>query len=101
MRAIESTPNTRTASDRHAARGVATLQPADRLTSGEVPPAWVSLAIAGDRLSLCERTIRRAIANGELPGFKFGKALRVRLDDLDRWAESKAIPNARTVAKVR
>lgn len=64
-----------------------------------VVPLFVSLAEAGIRCGLCERTIRRAISAGELPGFKFGKAVRVRLDDLDKWAESKAIPNARTVAK--
>lgn len=46
---------------------------------------------------MCERTIRRAVSAGELRGFKFGKAVRVRLDDLDSWAESKTIPNARTV----
>ncbi len=66
-----------------------------------VVPLFVSLAEAGIRCGLCERTIRRAISAGELPGFKFGKAVRVRLDDLDTWAESKAIPNARTVAKAR
>lgn len=65
------------------------------------PPAYVTLTVAADRLSLCDRTIRRAIAAGELTGYKFGKALRVRLADLDRWAETKAAPNARTLSKVR
>lgn len=80
-----------------------TRQPVDRLPQGThpEPPAYVSVTFAGERLSLCDRTIRRAIANGELRGFKFGKALRVRLDDLDRWAETKAMPNARTLSKVR
>lgn len=64
-------------------------------------PAYVPLTFAADRLSLCDRTIRRAIAAGELTGYKFGKSLRVRLDDLDRWAESKAAPNARTLSKAR
>jgi excisionase family DNA binding protein len=70
------------------------------LTTAEAPPAWVPLSVASDRVSLCERTIRRAIANGELSGFKFGKALRVRLNDIDAWAESKAIPNARSRGRV-
>ena len=75
----------------------------DRLPKGSTaePPAYVPLAYAAERLSLCERTLRRAISAGELQGFKFGKALRVRLDDLDRWAESKAMPNARTLSKAR
>ena len=75
----------------------------DRLpksTSVELP-TYIPLAIGAERLSLCERTLRRAISAGELQGFKFGKALRVRLDDLDRWAESKAMPNARTLSKAR
>lgn len=86
-----------TAADRHAARGLTALQPADRLASGEALPAWVSLAAAAERLSLCDRTIRRAIARGELRGFKFGKAVRVRLDELDAWADSQAMPNAYAV----
>ena len=59
----------------------------------------VSLADAAARLSLCDRTIRRAISAGDLPGYKLGKSLRVRLDELDAWAMAKAIPNARTGTK--
>lgn len=73
-------------------------QPATNQTE---PPAFVPLAFGAERLSLCERTLRRAVAAGEIQGFKFGKALRIRLDDLDRWAESKAMPNARTMSKAR
>ena len=62
---------------------------------------YVPLAVGGERLSLHERTIRRAIARGELPGYKFGKALRVRLDELDTWAESKAMPDPRTLRPVK
>lgn len=61
--------------------------------SDPVPPLYVSLYEAGVRCGLHERTIRRAITAGELRGFKFGKALRVRLDELDLWAESKAMPD--------
>lgn len=81
----------------------ATLQPnrAARRHPDAAPvvPLFVSLAEAGIRTALCERTLRRAIAAGELTGYKFGKALRVRLADVDRWAESKAMPNARTTRK--
>lgn len=66
-----------------------------------IAPLYVSLHEAGIRTSLCERTIRRAIANGELAGFKIGASLRVRLDDLDSWVESKALPNARSIRKGR
>nr|WP_217652199.1 excisionase family DNA-binding protein [Tessaracoccus bendigoensis] len=52
-------------------------------------------------MSLCERTLRRAMANGELTGYRFGKALRVKVTELDAWAESKAMPNARTTGTGR
>lgn len=55
-----------------------------------------TIDVAGERAGLHPRTLRRAIAAGELRGFKFGRALRIDLDELDRWIESKAVPNART-----
>lgn len=82
-------------------RNTTAPQPADRLTPGEMPPAWVTLSAAAERVSLCERTLRRAISAGELPGYKFGKALRVRLDELDAWAMSKAMPDPRTMRPVK
>lgn len=45
------------------------------------------------------RTLRRAISAGELTGFKFGRALRIDLDELDRWISSKAIPTARSTRR--
>jgi len=69
-------------------------QPAARRQHDADPaPLFTSLDAAGVRLDLHPRTIRRAIAAGELPGYKFGKALRVRLDELDAWAEAKAMPD--------
>lgn len=82
-------------------RNTTAPQPADRLAPGETPPAWVPLSAAAERVSLCERTLRRAISAGELTGYKFGKALRVRLDELDAWAESKAMPDPRTMRPVK
>lgn len=66
-------------------------------TPPELKPVSVSLDDAGARHTLHPRTIRRAIAAGELPGYKVGSAVRVRVDELDAWMASKAIPNARTV----
>lgn len=34
-------------------------------------------------------TIRRAIDAGELPAFRFGRALRIDQSDVVRWLESK------------
>lgn len=99
-RSTTQTTTPRTASDRDAARGITTT-PASRGAPGDVPPAWVSLGAGAVRVSLHERTIRRAISAGELTGYKFGKALRVRLDELDAWALSKAMPNPRTLRPVK
>ena len=46
-------------------------------------------------------SLRRAISAGELTGYKIGKSLRVRLDELDAWAMSKAMPNPRTMRPVK
>ncbi len=60
-------------------------------TSG---PVYVSLDDAGVRLSVHSRTLRRAIARGEIPAYKFGTALRVKIADIDAWAASNAVPAA-------
>lgn len=71
-------------------------------------PAWLSLEAAGVYLGIHPRTLRRAIERGEVTGYMFGhpraagpgtKAVRVKLADVDRWAESRAMPNARTLRK--
>lgn len=82
---------------RHLAAVVTDRPAADRLAPGETPPEWVTLAAGSARLSLCDRTLRRAIARGELTAYRFGSAVRVRLSDLDAWAESKAAPTGRAV----
>lgn len=76
-------------------------EPTPRSTPTQSAPVWVGLAPAAERVSLCERTLRRAMASGELTGYRFGKSLRVKLADLDAWAESKAMPNARTTGTAR
>ena len=74
---------------------------ADRELPRPVRPEYVSLEVAAGYTSLCSRTVRRAIAAGELTGYRFGKALRVKVKDLDAWADSKAMPNARTTGTSR
>ena len=78
--------------------------PAAKLAAVPQPvegPVWIPVPQGAERVSLCDRTIRRAIAAGELPGYKFGKALRVRVDELDAWATAKVIPSARSGRPVR
>ena len=42
---------------------------------------------AGDLLGLSERQVRKLAAQGELPPFRVGRAVRWRVVDLERWAE--------------
>jgi excisionase family DNA binding protein len=70
--------------------------PEKATTTSADAPAYLPLAAAAEGLHLHPITLRRAISAGELAGFKFGSAVRVRVTDLERWAASKAIPNARS-----
>lgn len=66
--------------------------PAQSEQKPTITPAFIDLAAAGAYTSLCERTIRRAITAGELTGYRLtGKSLRVKLADLDTWAEARAM----------
>lgn len=69
-------------------------------------PAFATLDAGGAYLGVHPVTIRRAIARGELRGYMFGKpdaagagmkGVRVKLAELDAWAESRVMPSAGTV----
>lgn len=62
-------------------------------------PLFANLDDAGNRVAQCNRSIRRAISNGELTGYKFGRSLRVRIDELDAWAASKAMAIPRRASR--
>ena len=52
----------------------------------------LSLAVAAERAGVCQRTLRRAIALGELKQYRLTqRAIRVKASDLDAWIESKAV----------
>jgi excisionase family DNA binding protein len=54
----------------------------------------LSLAQAAELLGLSTRTIRRRIANGQLPAYRSGrKVIRIKTTDLDRIF--RRIPSAR------
>lgn len=62
-------------------------------------PKYISLADAAEMLSVSEKTIRRFIARGELPGYTLGKRgpgsgrpIRLRLEDVE--ALLRRIPTA-------
>ena len=80
-----------------------------RSTLTQPAPAWVTLDAGGVYLGVHPVTLRRAISRGELPGYAFGKpgadgpgmkGVRVKLADLDAWAESRTFPSARVGAGV-
>ncbi len=66
------------------------------LSQPTTPTPYVSVAVAAERLGVCERTIRRRIADGSLAGYRFGPRLvRVCREDLD--AQLRQIPTANGV----
>ena len=57
---------------------------------------YLSLADAADLVSLSQRTVRRLIAEGELPGYHVGGKRRasVRIAEADLHALMRRIPSA-------
>lgn len=56
-----------------------------------------SLSSAAEYADVCERTLRRRIAAGDLTGYRFGpRVIRIDLNELD--AALRPIPSARSTA---
>lgn len=51
-------------------------------------PHFLSVADVVERSGLSEKTVRRAIADGELPAAKVRHRLLVAADDLETWVET-------------
>ena len=54
---------------------------------------YVSLAEAGELMSVSVKTVRRRIADGTLPAYRCGRVIRVRIEDHD--LAFRRIPSAR------
>ena len=52
------------------------------LTSASAPAPLLSIRVVADTLSVCERTVRRLIARGDLPSHQVGGSVRVSAVDL-------------------
>jgi len=52
-----------------------------------VEPISVTKPVAGELVGLSERTIEKLIDAGELPVMRIGRAVRIRVESLRRWAE--------------
>ena len=48
---------------------------------------WLSTLKAADRLGITPRTLYRFIDRGELPAYRFGRVIRLRLSDVDSYIE--------------
>ncbi|MFT3871530.1 MAG: helix-turn-helix domain-containing protein [Nocardioides sp.] len=63
-------------------------------------PTYLSLEQAAQITEQSVKTIRRRIADGTLPAYRFGgRNIRIKLDDLE--ATARAIPTVGTWAKDR
>jgi excisionase family DNA binding protein len=52
---------------------------------------WVGVPTAAQQLGLVQRTVYRLIDVGELPGYKFGRVIRIKQEDVDRFVEAHRI----------
>jgi excisionase family DNA binding protein len=54
-------------------------------------PDWLSVPRAARALGVVSRTVYGLINAGSLPGYRIGRVIRVRRDDLDRYLDSVRI----------
>ncbi len=55
------------------------------------PEEYLSIAEIAKLLGLKEQTIREYIKRGDLVAYRFGKVLRVKKEDFNRFTDSKRI----------
>lgn len=48
---------------------------------------WLSTLKAADRMGITTRTLYRFIDRGDLPAYRFGRVIRLRLSDVDSFIE--------------
>lgn len=49
-------------------------------------PVWASIDEAAEYFGVTKRTIRRRIAEGDLPAYRVGGLIRIKITDLDALA---------------
>lgn len=49
---------------------------------------WIGTTEAARRLGVRPRTVAGFIGRGELPAYKFGRVVRIRVDDLEAFIEA-------------
>jgi excisionase family DNA binding protein len=57
---------------------------------------FFTIAQVAERLQVSEKTVRRMLVSGELPGYKFGGQYRIKPAELEAWIAEQAIDSAST-----
>ena len=52
---------------------------------------WLSTAEAAGRLGITPRTLYRFLDEGQLPGYRFGRVIRLQATDVDAFIETSRI----------
>lgn len=55
------------------------------------PIAWLSTAEAAKFLGITTRTLYRFIDEGHVPGYRFGRVIRLKQSDVDAFIEASRI----------
>ena len=55
------------------------------------PIQWLSTAEAAKHLGITSRTLYRFIDEGQIPGYRFGRVIRLKRDDVDQFIEASRI----------
>lgn len=63
-------------------------KPPGTVTTVSDPSRWLSTAEAARRLGITPRTLYRFIDAGELPAYRFGRVIRLREHEVDRFIEA-------------
>lgn len=56
-----------------------------------VDSIWLSSSQTGERLGVSLRTVYSFINDGILPAYRFGRVIRIRVDDVDAFIEESLI----------
>lgn len=59
--------------------------------SQQRPDEWLSVEEIAQILKMDEETVRRWIRSKQLKGYRFGRDLRVRREDFDKFVQERAI----------